>query len=200
MIILTSNGLSSKELLNRTKTYTKNLTSSAIITTASVPYKEKDYHIPDLTTELNSLGLTVDYFDFDTDNASELLKYDVIEINGGNPFYLLKSIRKAKAESIIKEISKTKILIGVSAGAVILQRNINLISEYTPELNDDVGLESFDALGLTDIEILPHYHRFINKFDRFEERAKEYEHTNNCNVIRIDDGQGVVIDKETLII
>jgi hypothetical protein len=39
---------------------------------------------------------------------------------------------------------------------------------------------------------LPHYSRFVLKFEKFEEKAKEYEITNNCKVIRINDGQAVI--------
>lgn len=52
MIILTSNGLSSDKLLNETRKYTNSNAKAAIITTASVGYKEKDWHIPRLTEEL----------------------------------------------------------------------------------------------------------------------------------------------------
>lgn len=193
MLLLTSNGLSSKELLNCVQSKLNVTKSAVIITTASIPYKDKDKHIPKLTEELKSIGCMIDFFDFDEDNPNELLKYDIIEINGGNPFYLLHSIRQAGAEPIIKQIAKEKILVGISAGAVVLQKSIRLIAEYSPEMNEGVGLTELDGVGITNLEILPHYHRFIGKFEAFEERAKKYEKENNCTVIRIDDGQGILV-------
>ncbi len=196
MILLTSNGLTSKDLIDCVNSNLNNSKSAVIITTASVPFKKNDKHVPKLTDELKSIGCTVDFFDFDENDPSELLKYDLIEINGGNPFYLLNSIRKSGAESYIKQIANNKILIGISAGAIVLQSNISLIHEYSPEMNESVGLTDFTGVGITNLTILPHYHRFIEQFERFEERAQEYESNNNCNVIRIDDGQGVlVLDK-----
>ena len=83
MLILTSNGLSSDNLIKRAKQYCTTLNKAVIVTTASVEYKENNYHIPRLTEELNSLGLSVELFDFDFQNPELLLNYDVVEINGG---------------------------------------------------------------------------------------------------------------------
>lgn len=197
MILLTSNGLSSKDLIDYMKKYISNdIKKAVIITTASLEYKEKDWHIPKLVTELGLLGLSVEFFDFDIQKPEDLYKYDVIEINGGNPFYLLKAIRNSKGEQVLAEIAKSKVLIGISAGSVVLQKNIELVYKYSPELNRNVCLSDLRGLGLTEIEILPHYHKYINKFERFEEKAAEYERNNNCRVIRIDDGQGIFVNED----
>jgi dipeptidase E len=194
MVVLTSNGLTSNKLIKEIKQYMKNLQKAVIITTASFPYKENDKHIPRITNELKHLGLSVDYFDFDTDDPELLLQYDVIEINGGNPFYLLAAIKKATAETLIKRISKEKLLIGISAGSIIMQKDMNLIAEFTPEMNDTVNLPDFSALGIVDVQIIPHYHRFTNRFDSFEQRIKKYELDNNCSVLRMDDGDGLFVE------
>lgn len=192
MLILTSNGLSSDKLLNRVKVLVGSMKSAVIVTTASVGYKQNDKHIPRLTEELTMLDLSIDFFDFDTDKPQDLLNYDVIELNGGNPFYLLKSIQQANCCDVLKKIVKNKIVIGISAGALIFQNSIELIYRYTPNLNDDVGLKDFSALNLTDIQILPHYHRFLKQFDNFEQTALTYEKAKNIKLIRLDDGQGVI--------
>ena len=69
---------------------------------------------------------------------------------------------------------------------------LELVYKYSPELNT-VGLISMKALALTDVEVLPHYSRYLSRFDRFEERCKEYEKENNKRVIRINDGDAVFI-------
>ena len=200
MLILTSNGLSSDSLIKRMKEYCVSSYKAVIVTTASIGYRENDWHIPRLTEELKSLGLIVDYFDFDFQDPELLLNYDVIEINGGNPFYLLKSMRKANCEVIMNKLIQEKIVIGISAGAIVMQKNINLIAQYSPEMNDVVNLTDFSGFCFSSIELLPHYSRFITKFERFEERAKEYEIANNCKVIRIDDGQGVIVNSDDYLI
>ncbi|GKU25108.1 Type 1 glutamine amidotransferase-like domain-containing protein [Clostridium folliculivorans] len=104
MLILTSNGLSSDNIIKKMKEYCDSLSKAVIVTTASVEFKENDWHIPQLTEELKSLGLLVDYFDFDFQRPEVLLNYDVIEINGGNPFYLLNAIKRANCEDIMEKL------------------------------------------------------------------------------------------------
>lgn len=65
MIVLTSNGLSSDTLLSRISPHIKN-GKAALVVTADNEYKEKNYHVERLTKELQSLGLFVECFDFDT--------------------------------------------------------------------------------------------------------------------------------------
>lgn len=65
-------------------------------------------------------------------------------------------------------------------------------------MNDEVLLSDFKRFGITNLQILPHYSRFIGRFENFEERAKQFEVDNNCNVIRIDDGQGIFISENLI--
>ncbi len=197
MIILTSNGLSSEKLLNETQKYVSQNMKAAIVTTASVGYKEKDWHVPRLKSELEQIGLTATCFDFEFESPQLLFQYDLVEIIGGNPFYLLNQVRLRDAKNIFSEIAKNKILIGISAGSIVLQKSIDLIAQYSPEMNNDIQLKDLTGLALTNIEILPHYQRYLSRFDRFEERAKEYEQSNNCSVIRINDGEGIFITDTT---
>lgn len=197
MLILTSNGLSTLELLGEVKRYVHpSDKKAAIITTASVGYKEKDKYIPKITNELCSLGLVVEYFDIELQNPELLFGYDVIEINGGNPFYLLEQLRRKDCAPIFRKLINNKIVIGISAGSVVFQTNIDLIAQYSPEMNAETRLIDFKGMGLTHVEILPHYTRFISRFERFEERAKQYEEDNQKAIIRLDDGHGVFINKD----
>ena len=147
------------------------------------------------------MGLDIEYFDFDVDAPSKLLQYDVVEIMGGNPFYLLKSMKNLNCEKVLVELVRHNILIGISAGSIVLQNDINLIAQYSSEMNQDVGLSDLTGFHLKDIEILPHYNKFLSRLDRFEERAEEYEKDKNRKVIRLNDGQCVLIngDKHSVI-
>lgn len=68
MLLLTSNGLSSQALLNCVQSNMNSGKSAVIITTASVPFKRNDKHVPRLTAELESIGYSVDFFDFDEED------------------------------------------------------------------------------------------------------------------------------------
>jgi dipeptidase E len=200
VLILTSNGISSESMMKSIEPHFTGLSKAIIVTTASVEYKDNDWHIPRLKDELYALGLSVDYFDFDFDAPRKLLQYDVIEIIGGNPFYLLKSMKKSNCERVLEELSKFKILIGISAGSLVLQNNIELIAQYSPEMNQEVNITDFTGFHLTDIEILPHYSKFLSRFERFEERAREYEEKGQHKIIRLNDGQGILIDEDRYIL
>lgn len=93
MIVLTSNGLSSHQLINAMRTRI-NAGKAALVVTADNEFKEKNHHVERLTNELALLGLQVECFDFDYQSPTELRTYDVVEMIGGNPYYLLHSIRK----------------------------------------------------------------------------------------------------------
>lgn len=190
MLILTSNGLSSKALAEEAARRVCGK-SAALVTTASLGYKENDWHVPRLTEELCSLGLSVKCFDLDQEPPERLLSFDVVELMGGNPFYLLKRMKETNCAPVFRKLESEKIIIGVSAGSLVLQNSIELAAGFTPEMNRGVGLFDLSGLGLTDLEIFPHYHKFLPRFDRLEERIQEYESQKGCTVIRLDDGKGI---------
>lgn len=200
MIVLCSNGLSSKAIMEKMKEHISGLSTAVIVVTADNEYKEKNYHIPRCKEELTQLGLDVNIIDIDVESAEHLLNYDVIEFIGGNPFYLIDSIRKSKAEGILRTISEEKILIGWSAAAFVFGPSLSLVNKYTPEMNI-VGIKDLSGLQLTNAEVLPHYSRFISRFEHFEEICAEYEKEYATSVIRLNDGDGLFIDgKKQLLI
>lgn len=191
MLILCSDGLTSGRLLETVRTFAGG-GRAALVVTADNEYKEKNYHVPRCTDELRALGLDVDLFDIDASPAERLLSYDVVEFIGGNPYYLLDSVRRHDAAGVLRELAETKVLIGWSAAAFVFGPSLGLVDLYSPEMNF-IGLEDLTALSLTDISVLPHYSRFIDRFDGFEEKCRRYESEHGCGVIRINDGDGVII-------
>ena len=193
MLILCSDGISSDNLLTHICCKIRNCKTAALVVTADNEYKEKNYHVPRCVAELGTLNLQVDIFDLDTQPAELLLNYDIVEFIGGNPYYLLHAIRESRAVDVIKSIAATKILIGWSAAAFVFGPTLELVNSYSPEMNF-IGLTDLDALALTDVQVLPHYSKFLKRFECFEEKCRNYEKEHNVNVIRINDGDGVVID------
>lgn len=167
--------------------------TAALVVTADNEYKEQNYHVPRGIAELESLNLHVDIFDLDMQSAELLLDYDVVAFIGGNPYYLLHSIRENHAQEILKSISINKILIGWSAAAFVFGPTLELVNCYSPEMNF-MGLTDLSGLSLTDVQVLPHYSKFLTKFEQFEEKCRIYEKAHSVNVIRLNDGDGVFID------
>lgn len=200
MIALLSNGITSKALRNALREYIAPLSSAAVVVTADNEYKERNYHVPRVVDELKEYGLSVDTFDLDTQDDSELLKYDVVEFIGGNPYYLLNSIRVHNASAVIKQLVEKKVLLGWSAGALVFTPSIEVVDRLTPEMNI-VNLDNLKGLSLTNTHILPHYNKFLKRFDKLEDVCKAYEQEHNCTVVRLNDGDGIIIENgiETLI-
>ena len=193
MLILCSNGLSSNMLISYLSSKTVDCKTAALVVTADNEYKEKNYHVPRGIAELESLKLSVDIFDLDKQSAELLLDYDVVAFIGGNPYYLLSSIRQNHAQEILKSISINKILIGWSAAAFVFGPTLELVNCYSPEMNF-MGLTDLSGLSLTDVQVLPHYSKFLTKFEQFEEKCRIYEKAHSVNVIRLNDGDGIFID------
>ena len=198
MLVLCSNGLSSNKLLSFMKERVVDCKTAALVVTADNEYKEKNYHVQRCIKELESLNLMVDTFDLDKQSPELLLNYDVLEFIGGNPFYLLHAIRQSNATDILKDFAEKKILIGWSAAAFVFSPTLELVNGYSPEMNF-VGLTDLNALALTKVEVLPHYNKFITRFEQFEEKCSAYEKEHNTIVIRLNDGDGVIVDGEEVI-
>ena len=199
MLLLCSNGLSSDSLREAVRHELGEAKKAALVVTADNEYKEKNYHVSRCVHELESLDLSVEMFDLDAQPAHRLLNYDVVEFIGGNPYYLLHSIRIRNAESILRKIALEKVLIGWSAAAFVFGPTLELVNCYSPEMNF-LGLTDLSALALTEIQVLPHYRKFMEKFPNLEETCREYELFHKVAVVRLDDGDGIFTDQQKTVV
>jgi dipeptidase E len=197
-IALTSNGLSSRSIIEKyTEIFNKGFKRVAVIVTADPEYRENDLNAISTKDIFEDIGFSADFFDIEFSSPKLLREYDVIYFIGGNPFYLLDQIRKTHTDVVLKEmISSGKVISGSSAGSIVLGTTIQLIHEFDPQMNGDVGLTDFTGVKLTEINLCPHYSRFINRYDNFEERICNVEHTFNIIVTRINDGEAILINNE----
>nr|WP_259545437.1 Type 1 glutamine amidotransferase-like domain-containing protein [Heyndrickxia oleronia] len=139
------------------------------------------------------MGFTqVGFIDIEYDNLQLLEQCQIIYINGGNPFYLLYQMKKSRTDIILRDfVCRRNMIIGVSAGAVVLGPNIEIV----PEMNS-IKLRDFKALGLTNKIIFPHYDRedlFLNSEGKsIEDRLQEYESLHNCMITRLKNNQFLI--------
>ena len=197
MIFLTSNGLTSPRLQDEfRKAIESKGKKCVIIPTAMEKDKDRDIWLEETKTELASFGLESDYFYFGTDENNKLLEYDIIYICGGNVFYLMQMIKQCCAE---ETITKASVIVGVSAGSLIMQENLDLIRDFIPRMNKRVKLKDLTALNLTNgIEHLPHKTRYTETIDAFEKRIKTYERKAGHKVVCLEDGQGILINGDSV--
>ncbi len=196
-IILTSHGFEKnkklkQQLLGLLPSLTKNL-SVVIITTASAEWKEKNKHAVSAKQALENMGFKkVAFLDVEFESPNKLKDFNLIYICGGNPFYLLYHLKKSGADKVIQKLAdKGVILVGVSAGAVVLGPSIK-VAQYFDDEKNIVKLKNFSALKLTDIIILPHY-----KIE-YENKVKDFEKENHCQVTRLKDSQGVTVIEDKI--
>lgn len=87
--------------------------------------------------------------------TKRLFTADVLVITGGNTFKLLKHLRESGfAEAIRQFFIKGGMIVGFSAGALVLTPSIQLA---TATDNNEVQLDDLTGLGLVDFEVWPHF-------------------------------------------
>ncbi|PUB03971.1 peptidase S51-like protein [Paenisporosarcina sp. OV554] len=120
-ILLTSNGFFTDVIKQHFLQLIKGHLASkkaTIITTASQQKQTNKFAIK-AKEDLLRMGFNqVDFTDVEFDKPDSLENYDVIYINGGNPFYLLYHLKKSGADSILKKLAKQDI---VFVGVVLEQ-------------------------------------------------------------------------------
>ena len=198
---LTSNGFSTEEIkaaFLKNLYDTPNKLKAAIITTAS-PLKERNKYAQKAMDDFKTMGfMFIKFVDLEYDNPAILFDYDVIYINGGNPFHLLLHIQMSGSEEFFKHLSKQKtVFVGVSAGAMILGPHIQLAQFFTPRMNN-LNLQDLSCLRLVDTIVFPHYDREdIFKDDSgktIEERLSQFEESHHCIVHRLKDDQFILLE------
>jgi dipeptidase E len=94
--------------------------------------------------------------DFQPDMLNSLLSCDVIHLSGGNTNYFLHWLCKRGMLDILRQyVNRGGILIGVSAGSIIMGHDISVGSLMHPEsvdINSDLS-----SLNLVDFTFVPHY-------------------------------------------
>ncbi|MBM6617977.1 Type 1 glutamine amidotransferase-like domain-containing protein [Bacillus suaedaesalsae] len=130
------------------------------------------------------------YFDVDEEFDESLIKdlkmCDGIYLSGGNTFYFLKKLRESNMLCLIREFVKEgKILMGVSAGSILMSKTIDMAHLLDDNL---VDLKDLTSLGLVDFEVLPHWNDQLNLL------GEHHQNTIFC----LHDGDGIFIQGEKM--
>jgi dipeptidase E len=102
--------------------------------------------------------IELEYFDlsdkFSDSDLEKVLNFEIIHLSGGNTFEFLDFIRKRNFQKIIRSFIDKKLIIGVSAGAVLQTPTIEIAG-----IEDDnfIGMTDFTALNFVDFEFYPHF-------------------------------------------
>lgn len=160
-IILTSSG---KFITSYNVDYVlpKKITDSKIayIITASKKVPRIDF-IHRHKKSMDELGFSYTEIDIDGKNAEELKReltgYDVVIVDGGNTFYLLKAIRESGFADVIKSlIAQGVVYIGSSAGSYVACPSI-IMATFRDMGYDRCGLTDYAAMNLVPFLMMAHY-------------------------------------------
>lgn len=122
----------------------------------------------------------------------ELSKYDIIMVEGGNAFFLLKTARESGFDNVIKElVGNGVVYIGVSAGSYLVCPSI-IISTWSKRAKDKFGIIDYTGVNLVPFLIKAHY--TPDMFDELKEIKKELKYP----LYLINDNQGIVIKNNNI--
>ncbi len=129
---------------------------------------------------------------FDRIMFTEVMRSDAIHLAGGNTFYFLRSLRRAKLLNELRSfVERGGVLTGLSAGAILMTSDIDMAAY--PEFDRDensVGLKNLAALGLVDFAFFPHF----RNSSRYDAVFKKYSKLKKKLIYACPDGAGIVLN------
>lgn len=133
---------------------------------------------------------------FDRIMFQEVMRSDAIHLSGGNTFYFLNSLRKAKLlPEIRKYVEKGGVLTGLSAGAILMTENIDMAAY--PEFDRDenfVNLKNLSALHLLNFAFFPHFKNSA----RYDAVFRRYSRAKKKVIYACPDGAGIVVNGDEI--
>lgn len=176
------------KLINKEKPHIGYIASGSDITRTYFNLKVEYYR---------NLGVdNILYFDldveFDESKIEDLFNCDAIHLPGGNTYWFLYNLKKRNFISKLQQfVSMGKVLIGISAGSILMSKNID-IAQFEDE--NVVSLKDTTSLGLVDFEFLPHW----NMYSSCLEDLKKYSLEKNNVIYACKDGDGIVVENNEI--
>ena len=150
-----------------------------MINTALKNVKDQEYlkYMREYMELMNSSGINFKELDLDGKTEEEICNFfadrNVIQVNGGNPFFLLKKVRESKFDLILKELlEKGYVYIGCSSGSFLMTPTIEVGAWK-------VGRERFGVEDLTALNYVPFLlkcHYTDNKKEEILEKSKNLKY------------------------
>lgn len=163
----------------------------AMIPTAGYPEIDKIL-LNEAKEGLGKSGFQIEVIDLKVEDPnivkSKLEKVDIINVGGGNTFFLLYWVRKSGLDKYLKElIDQGKIYMGVSAGSIIMGPNIELSGWKKGWDENVVNLKDPTGLNLVPFAVSPHFIEEDLFFLREKSKTVDYP------IIAINDTQAVMV-------
>jgi len=138
-------------------------------------------------------GISLKYFgledEYDPAKRDELLACDAIHLSGGNTYRFLYWLHTRDLfHALRKYVHEGGVLIGVSAGAILMTPDIRTSSICGDTLYP--GLNDFAGLSLVDFAVVPHY----DGSESMESAMAEFSRGFPGHVYPLPDGAGIIVD------
>ncbi len=149
---------------------------------------------PELKNMILNSGYSIEEIDIKGKSKDKLRNFfkdkNVIQVEGGNTFFLLKAIRETGFAEILKELlNEDKIYIGTSAGAYVMCPTID-VADWNDETVDRYGVSNFIALNHVPFVLKAHY--TDEKEVEVKTRMQKLKYS-----LRIPrDGQGILVEDD----
>jgi dipeptidase E len=171
--------------------------TAAIVTTASREFKERNKHAVAARDALLGFGIgRVKFVDVEFEDAALLRGCGVIYVNGGDPLYLMRHLRRSGADAVLREIVATQsaLVIGTSAGAVVLGPDLRIVPAFDPELaRDHEWGDDLTGVGLVPFTVLPHANRWGDKLPDLNGQLRRFAQETGLMVEPIRDGEALLV-------
>jgi len=159
-ILLTSGGMRVKEEIIKLFPKPISKIKLAHIITASLVEKNTSYVDKDMR-KLTKAGFQVENIDIKDKTEKDLYDIlknkDVIYVQGGNTFYLLKCTKDSGFDKVVKKLIKQGVVyIGVSAGSYLACPTIEM-AKWKHKDRETYGLTDLTALNLVPFLLSVHY-------------------------------------------
>ena len=192
-LLLTSNGLSSKKL---EKVFIglleKKVEENKILVIHTAQKTEHLLFVDSVGKEISRTGIllpNITYLNISQDiPKTNLSKYNIVYVCGGNTFFILDRIKKTGLEKFIKSFVKNGgIYVGVSAGSIIVGPDISIAGEGSDGDSNYLNLKNLQGLNLTKFATFPHYKTKLRK------EVSEFKGKVNYPIEILKDGEALQI-------
>lgn len=125
---------------------------------------------------------------YSPEKTKDLFSCEAIHLSGGNTFQFLHWLRTRSLLTLLQDyVASGGVLIGVSAGAILMTPDISSTLLSGDTLTDEVT--DFSALGLVDFAFVPHFGRTNTKLSDLKAYSQRYQVT----VVGCPDDAGIII-------
>lgn len=161
-----------------------------IITASEGDGIDSQLFIKKVTETIKANGYSIEDFDIKGKTKEKIKDFfkdkNVIHIEGGNTFYLLKAIRETGFADILKELlDEGMVYVGTSAGSYIMCPTIEVSDWSNDDTVDRFGITDFTALNYVPFVLNVHYK------DKREEMVRRGIKITKYPIHILKDGQGM---------